>query len=126
MISLCHTFLSHFFLLPSTFIYESILIKIYMNANGSYPQIFHLNKYELNGHKSSIIKFLSNFFWLHYFLLPNTFIYISILIKNYANSIYYDRQIFHLNKYVLKGHWRSQKLNNQALSKFICNTFSSF
>ena len=33
---------SHFFvaLLPNIFINESILIKNYMNANGSYPQIF--------------------------------------------------------------------------------------
>ena len=39
--------LSHFFLFPNTSIYESILIKIYMNANIMKTQIFHLNKYEL-------------------------------------------------------------------------------
>ena len=36
--------------LPNTFIYESILIKIYMNANIMNTQIFHLNKYDLKGH----------------------------------------------------------------------------
>ena len=32
------------------FIYESILIKIYMNTNNMNTQIFHLNKYDLKGH----------------------------------------------------------------------------
>ena len=39
--------------LPNTFIYESILIKIYMNTNIMNTPIFHLNKYDLKGHKSS-------------------------------------------------------------------------
>ena len=38
--------------LPNTFIYESILIKIYMRANIMNTQIFHLIKYE--GHKMSL------------------------------------------------------------------------
>ena len=37
-------------ILPNTFIYESILIKIYMNTNIIYTQIFHLDKYDLKGH----------------------------------------------------------------------------
>ena len=36
--------------LPNTFIYESILIKIYVNANIMIMQTFHLIKYDLNGH----------------------------------------------------------------------------
>ena len=36
--------------LPNTFIYESILMKIYVNANNMNTQIFHLIKYDLNGH----------------------------------------------------------------------------
>ena len=31
-------------------IYESILIKIYMNTNNMNTQIFHLYKYDLKGH----------------------------------------------------------------------------
>ena len=44
------------FYLSSTFIYEPILIEIYMNAIIMNTQIFHLNKYDLKvieGHKSS-------------------------------------------------------------------------
>ena len=37
----------------NTFIYESILIKIYMNTNIMNTQIFHLNKYDLKGHRRS-------------------------------------------------------------------------
>ena len=37
-------------ILPNTFIYESILMKIYMNTNIINTQIFHLNKYDLKGH----------------------------------------------------------------------------
>ena len=37
-------------ILPNTFIYESILIKIYMNTNIINTQIFYLNKYDLKGH----------------------------------------------------------------------------
>ena len=36
--------------LSSTFIYEPILINIYMNANFVNMQLFHLYKYELKGH----------------------------------------------------------------------------
>ena len=36
--------------LPKTFIYESILMKIYVNAKIMNMQIFHLIKYDLNGH----------------------------------------------------------------------------
>ena len=36
--------------LLNTFIYESILIKIYMNTNNMNMQILHLNKYDLKGH----------------------------------------------------------------------------
>ena len=36
-------------ILPNTFIYESILIKIYMNTNIMNTQIFHLYKYDLKG-----------------------------------------------------------------------------
>ena len=39
--------------LPNTFIYESILIKIYLNANIMNMQIFHLNNYDLKGHSRS-------------------------------------------------------------------------
>jgi hypothetical protein len=35
--------------LHNTFIYESILIKIYVNANIINTQIFNLIKYDLNG-----------------------------------------------------------------------------
>ena len=34
----------------NTIIYESILIKIYMNTNIMNTQIFYLNKYNLKGH----------------------------------------------------------------------------
>ena len=37
-------------ILPNTFIYKSILIKIYMNINIINSQIFHLNKYDHKGH----------------------------------------------------------------------------
>ena len=37
-------------ILPNTFIYESILIIIYMNTNIMNTQIFHLKKYDLKGH----------------------------------------------------------------------------
>ena len=36
-------------ILPNTFIYNSILIKIYMNTNIMNTQIFCLIKYDLNG-----------------------------------------------------------------------------
>ena len=36
--------------IPITCIYESILIKIYMNTNIMNTQIFHLKKYDLKGH----------------------------------------------------------------------------
>ena len=42
-------------------------------------------------------------------ILPKTFIYESILIKIYMNTIIMNTQIFHKKKYDLKGHWRSQK-----------------
>ena len=35
---------------PNTFIYESILIEIYMNDNIMNMQIFQLDKYDLKGH----------------------------------------------------------------------------
>ena len=47
---LCQNFFSHFFLLPNTFIYESILLKTYMKANIMNMQIFNLNKYDLKSH----------------------------------------------------------------------------
>ena len=37
-------------ILTSTFIYEPILIQIYMNANIMKTQIFHFIKYDLKGH----------------------------------------------------------------------------
>ena len=37
-------------ILPNTFIYESILMKIYMNTNIMNTQIFYFNKYDLKGH----------------------------------------------------------------------------
>ena len=37
-------------ILPNTFIYKSILIKIYMNTKIINTQIFYLNKYDLKGH----------------------------------------------------------------------------
>ena len=37
-------------ILCNTFIYESILIKIYMNTNIMNTQIFYLKKYDLKGH----------------------------------------------------------------------------
>ena len=43
-------------------------------------------------------------------ILPNTLIYESILIKIYMNANIMNMQIFHLFKYDLKGHWRSQKV----------------
>ena len=43
-------------------------------------------------------------------ILPNTFIYESILIKIYMNTNIINTQIFHLDKYDLKGHWKSQKV----------------
>ena len=37
----------------NAFIYESILIKIYMNTNIMNTQIFYSNKYDLKGHRRS-------------------------------------------------------------------------
>ena len=37
-------------ILPNTFIYESILIKIYMSTNIMNTQIFNLKKYDLKGY----------------------------------------------------------------------------
>ena len=37
-------------ILPNTFIYESIAIKVYRNANIMNTQIFHFIKYDFNGH----------------------------------------------------------------------------
>ena len=37
-------------------------------------------------------------------IIPNTFIYKSILIQNYMNTNIKNTQIFHFNKYDLKGH----------------------
>ena len=37
-------------ILPNTFIYESFLIKIYMNTNIMNTQNFYFNKYDLKGH----------------------------------------------------------------------------
>ena len=37
-------------ILPNTFIYKPILIKIYIYTNIINTQIFHLNKYDLKGH----------------------------------------------------------------------------
>jgi hypothetical protein len=37
-------------------------------------------------------------------ILPNTFIYESIFIKNYMNTNIMNTQIFHFKKYDLKGH----------------------
>ena len=37
-------------ILPNTFIYESILIKIYKNTNIMNTQIFHVEKYDLKGY----------------------------------------------------------------------------
>ena len=48
----------------------------------------------IEGHKSS--KFLV--------LLPNTFIIELILIKNHMNANIMNTQIFHFNKYELRGH----------------------
>ena len=100
-----HPILSHFFLLPNTFIYKSIFIKIYMNANIMNSQIFNLNKYDLKGHWRSqkFLQFSVNP------TLPNTFICESIMMKIYMNANIMNMQIFYLNKYDLKGHWRSQK-----------------
>ena len=42
-------------------------------------------------------------------ILPNTFIYESILIKIYMNTNIMNAQIFYFDNYDLKGHWRSQK-----------------
>ena len=44
IIKFCLSFLVTYFLLPNTFTYESILIKIYMNANIINLHIFHLDK----------------------------------------------------------------------------------
>ena len=45
-----HSFREFKKILPNTFIYESILIKIYMNTNIINTKIFHLNKYDLKVH----------------------------------------------------------------------------
>ena len=37
-------------ILPNTFIYKSILIKIYVYTNSMNTQIFYLKKYDLKGH----------------------------------------------------------------------------
>ena len=43
-------------------------------------------------------------------ILPNTFIYESILIKIHMNANIMNTQIYTFNKYDLNGHWRSQKV----------------
>ena len=43
-------FLYENLILPNTFLYESILIKVYMNANIMNTQIFYITEYDLKGH----------------------------------------------------------------------------
>ena len=121
IIKFCLSFFGHTFFFFLTFIYESILIKIYMNANYYDKQIFNFNKYDLKVHWRSqkfnnqvFVKIFVPFF----FSLLNTFIYESILIKIYMKANIMNTQLFYFNKYDLKGHWRSQKFNNQKV-KFI-------
>ena len=42
-------------ILPNTFIYESILIKMYMNTNIMNRQIFYFDKHDPKGHKRSSV-----------------------------------------------------------------------
>ena len=89
---------SHFCLLPNTFIYESILIKkkkiwMLITMIGKYFSLISITSKVIEGHKSSMIKFLSKFL-SHFFLLPNTFIYEPILIKIYMNANIMNTQIF--------------------------------
>ena len=59
-------------------------------------------------------------------ILPNTFIYESILMKIYTNTNIMNTQIFHFNKYDLKGHRRSQKvicLSGNLRQFFITHSF---
>ena len=56
-------------------------------------------------------------------ILPNTYIYESILITIYMNANIMTTQIFNLIKYVLRGHWRSQKVNFMIKIPFSLNIF---
>ena len=69
-----------------------------MSINIMNTQIFYLYKYDLKGHKGSVS------LGLFKKILPDTFIYESILIKIYMNTNIMNTQIFYFNKYDLKGH----------------------
>ena len=73
-----------------------------ITMQGKYFIFISMNSKVIEGHKSSIIKCFCLSFLSHFFLLPKTFIYASILIKINMNANYYDKQIFYLYKHDLK------------------------
>ena len=95
------------FHLSSTFIYELILIKMYMNAIIMNTQIFYQNKYDLKG------QWRSQKFTLHLVLSSPLFLllslYISLSISLFCHMqklIYIQQNVFYDIKYDLKGHMR--------------------
>ena len=73
--------------LPSTLIYTSILINIYMNANIMNTQISYFVKYDLNGHWRSQNVALMFILTLTYVLKDN---FLSLFIRNPEKS--YDKK----------------------------------
>ena len=68
----------------NTFIYESILIKIYMKANILNTQIFHIIKYDLKGHRRSQYVTFMFILTLTSFLLTTfrpCFLFVSYLLR---------------------------------------------
>ena len=81
------------FYLSSTFIYELILIKIYMNANIMNTQIFHVNKFDLNGHwRSQKVTFM----------IILTFTY--ALMDNFLSIFFFKSDYVMLSIRILKIH----------------------
>ena len=79
--------------LPSTFIYDPILMKIYMNTNNLKHKFFYFIKYDLKGHwRSHKVNFL---FWNPLFL---RYIFVlNLILSNFGmNANIIKTQIFYL------------------------------
>ena len=83
----CLSFREFMKILPKTFIYESILIKIYVNADIMNTQIFHLIKYDLNDNwRSQNVTFMF-ILTLTYVLMDNFLSLFVLCFSNWKTSI---------------------------------------
>ena len=74
----------------NTFVYEPILLKLFMNANIVKMKIFHKIKYDLRGHsRSQIITFL---------IKNSLFLLLMLLIEETNAAEHYERTKFDLYK----------------------------